>query len=81
MLGGCGSSVILDALKQKLGMLLCMTINLHDMALFFVTDHFNDSGSAVGPVCASNSILSRMENEYWPKCGDALWLGSKGSYG
>jgi len=24
--------------------------------------------------------LSGMENEYRPKCGDALWLGSKGRY-
>ena len=25
--------------------------------------------------------LSRTENEYQPKYGDALWLGSKGRYG
>jgi len=24
--------------------------------------------------------LSRMENEHRPKCGDVLWLGSKGSH-
>jgi len=24
---------------------------------------------------------SRMGNEYWPKCSDVLWLGSKGRYG
>ena len=27
------------------------------------------------------STLSRMGNEYQPKCGDALQLGSKGRYG
>jgi len=25
--------------------------------------------------------LSETENEYWPKCGVALWLSSKGRYG
>jgi len=25
--------------------------------------------------------LSGMGNEYQPKCGDALWLGSKGRHG
>jgi len=25
--------------------------------------------------------LSGMGNEYQPKCGDAVWLGSKGRYG
>jgi len=30
MLGGCGSSVILDALKQKLGMLLLLAQILAD---------------------------------------------------
>jgi len=25
--------------------------------------------------------LSGTGNEYWPQCGDALWLGSKGRYG
>jgi len=25
--------------------------------------------------------LSGTENEYQPKCDDALWLGSKGRYG
>jgi len=29
----------------------------------------------------SASYRLQAENEYWPKCGDALWLGSKGSYG
>jgi len=27
------------------------------------------------------STLSGIENEYWPKCGDAVRLGSKGRYG
>jgi len=25
--------------------------------------------------------LSTIRNEYRPRCGDALWLGSKGNYG
>jgi len=29
----------------------------------------------------SASYPSGTGDEYWPKCGDALWLGSKGRYG
>ena len=29
----------------------------------------------------SASYLHRMGNEYWPKCCDALWLGSKSRMG
>jgi len=35
MLGGCGSSVILDAVKKKIGMLMGVTINLHDTVIIF----------------------------------------------
>jgi len=28
----------------------------------------------------SASYFSRMGNEYWPKCGDAVWLGVKAGW-
>jgi len=33
------------------------------------------------PVHTQPSTLSGPENKYRPKCGDAVWLGSKGRYG
>jgi len=36
---------------------------------------------AITTVSTQLLTLSGTENEYQPKCGDALWLGSKGSRG
>ena len=49
-------------------------------------DHFQGRGDA-SLVCnqpprpAEPPALSRMGNEYRPKCVGALWLGCKGRYG
>ena len=33
------------------------------------------------PRSTQTPTLSGTGNEYWPKCGDVLWLGNKGRHG
>jgi len=40
----------------------------------------NDPGIWPAPRPAQSPTLSGTENQYWPKCSDALWLGGKAGW-
>jgi len=57
--------------------------NLPVHYLYFNYSYISDVRHFVGVFFCleSSNPVSGMGNEYWPKCGNALWLTSKGRYG